>query len=260
MTQCNVIKERRKKNSTHIIWMLICLPVRHFVFCHRHNKLLLLCSNCFSDAGQGSRTILSATMGTSFHLTSCSRYCSRPPSLLLSLLFPSLLAVRMLRLPTISALWCTQEEECCSAMRHMHIVLCGLLHSQITRSVLRAEAVAHNKTAILIASYSARSSFRQSRQTQPIMQRAALMGISCACNVTVEYITGEILLSLSFIHSEKGFAEHACKCLTFRNRHSCVKTPWNGLWIVSVVSRPIPHWNGNEPTKTTQSNIIWKLA
>lgn len=141
--------------------MFICMSVRHFVFCHRHNKLHLLCSNCFSDAGQGSRMILSATMGTSFHLTTCSRYCSLPPSLPSPALFPSLLAVRMLCLPTISALRCTQEEECCSAMRHMHIALCGMLHPQITHSVLGAKAVAHNKTAILIASYSACSLFRQ---------------------------------------------------------------------------------------------------
>lgn len=113
--------------------------------------------------------ILSATMGTSFHLTTCSQYCSLPPSLLLSLLFPSLLAIRILCLPTISALRCTQEEECSSAMRHMHIALCGMLHPQITHSVLGAKAVAHNKTAILIASDSGYAFSQQTKQTRPIM-------------------------------------------------------------------------------------------
>lgn len=74
----------------------ICMSVRDFVVCQQHNQLHSLCSNCFSDAGQGSRMILSATKGTSFHLTTCSRYCALPSSLFpLSLLFPSLLAVRL---------------------------------------------------------------------------------------------------------------------------------------------------------------------
>lgn len=84
---------------------------------------------------------------------------------------PSLLAVGMLCLPTISALWCTQEEECCSAMHHMHIASCGMLHPQITHSVLGAKAVAHNKTAILIASDCACSLFRQTKQRWLIMSR-----------------------------------------------------------------------------------------
>lgn len=75
---------KRKKNSSLSLLgpVFICMSVGDFVVCQRHNKPHSLCSNCFSDAGQGSRMILSATKGTSFHLTTCSRYCSLPSSLL----------------------------------------------------------------------------------------------------------------------------------------------------------------------------------
>lgn len=148
------------KNCSPLGPLFICMSLRHFGVSQQH----LLCSNCFSDAGQGSRTILSATVGTSFHLTTCSQYYS--PSLLSLALFASLLAGWMLSLPTISALRCTQEEECCSAMRHMHIALCGMLHPQITYSVLGAKAETRNKTAILIASYSAYSLFQQTQTNE----------------------------------------------------------------------------------------------
>lgn len=134
--------------------MFICVTLTWYISCQQHNRLHLLCSNEFSDGSHGSRTILSATMGTSFHSATymfwyCTR-CSHSSS-------SSLLVVRKLCLPTISALCCTQEEECCSAMRHMHIALCGLLHSQITHLALGAETSTHNKAAILITSHSPHS-------------------------------------------------------------------------------------------------------
>ncbi len=86
---------KRKKNSRLLLLgpMCICMSVRHFVVCQQHNRLLSLCSNRFSDAGQGSRMILSATKGTSFHLTTCSWYCSPPSSLLSPALAPLSLSV-----------------------------------------------------------------------------------------------------------------------------------------------------------------------
>ena len=177
--------------------MFICMSVRDFAACQRHNKQHSLCSNRFSDAGQGSRMILSATKGTSFHLTTCSRYCSLSLHLsspLLSLLFPSLSAVRLLCLPTISALRCTQEEECCSAMRHMHIAQCGMLLTQITHSTLGAKAVAHNKTAILIATYSTYS-FLLTKQTNTAnnvgTQRTSAIGITSVWNIMAVQITAQ---------------------------------------------------------------------
>lgn len=169
------------KNCSPLGPLFICMSLRHFGFSQQH----LLCSNCFSDAGQGSRMILSVTVGTSFHLTTCSQYYSPPPSLSLAL-FASLLAVRMLSLPTISALRCTQEEECCSAMRHMHIALSGMLHPQITHSVLGAKAETCNKTAILIASYSAYSLFQQTQTNETShvrVQRTAGIRINSTWNI-----------------------------------------------------------------------------
>lgn len=120
----------------------ISVALTSFISLQQHNGPHLLCSNGFSDGSHGSRTILSATMGTSFHsATYMFWYC--PP--------PALPVVRMLCLPTISALRCTQEEECCSAMRHMHIAPCGLLHSQITHLVLGAETSTHTVKQLFLS-------------------------------------------------------------------------------------------------------------
>lgn len=92
--------------------MCICVSVGDFVVCQRHYKLHSSCSNHFSDAGQGSRMILSATKGTSFHLTTCSRYCSLPSSL------PS---------PALAPLPLSVGSRACSALPSYY--LCPAMHS-----------------------------------------------------------------------------------------------------------------------------------
>lgn len=83
------LHERAKTSSLLLLGAtFICMSVRDFVVCQQHNQLHSSCSNCFSDAGQGIRMILSATKGTSFHLTTCSWYCSLPSSLFSRASFP----------------------------------------------------------------------------------------------------------------------------------------------------------------------------
>lgn len=162
---------KRKKYSSLLLLgpMFICMSVRESVVCQGHNKLHLLCSNRFSDAGQGSRMILSATKRNSFHLTTCSRYCSLSSSLLSPALAPLSLSVSsQAALP--SYYLCPAIHSgggmLLSHASHAHSLV---WHAAPSDNTFSTNAVAHNKTAILIATYSAYLFFSRNKQTRPIM-------------------------------------------------------------------------------------------
>lgn len=105
-----------------------------FAFHQQHSELHLLCSDCCGGAEQGSRMIRSVTVATSFHFSYIV------PSISLALRLSSLPLCAGGRDALPSRYLCPamhSEEECCSAMHHMRIALCGML--QITRSVLRGQ-------------------------------------------------------------------------------------------------------------------------
>lgn len=78
-TNCNTIKPPMTSSRLALLGpMFISVTLTWFISRQQHNRLHLLCSNEFSDGSHGSRMILSATMGTSFHsATYVFWYCAR---------------------------------------------------------------------------------------------------------------------------------------------------------------------------------------
>lgn len=93
-------------NTKEIPVVFCCVSVKHFLFCQQYNKLCFLVLKLLWRCRSGKQNDLICNSGYFIPLS----YMFLVLLTALSLLFPSLFVVRMLCLPTISVLRCTQEE------------------------------------------------------------------------------------------------------------------------------------------------------